>query len=161
MPRSVICVALLFAAFIISPPAHAQDPDSAAAKPLATRNLDVEGIRAEVIESVRKGNLLTVRVRLRNTGTEPAKLMLAQGGASYHTANYIVAGDTRYDIIRDTNGNVTATPRDGGGWLQPTIPPKGTFMWWASYAAPPASIKSYTLYLRVGPPIEDIPIIDK
>lgn len=130
-------------------------------KPLATRELDVEGVVAEVIESVRKGDMLSVRVRFRNTSTEPQKLSLARGGMSYHTANYIVAGDTRYDIRRDTAGNVLATPRDGGGWLEPTIRPKGTFSWWANYLAPPAAQKSYTLYLRVGPPIPDVPIIDR
>ncbi len=131
------------------------------AKPLASRELDVEGVVAEVIESVRKGDTLSVRVRFRNTGTAPAKLMLARGGVSYHNANYIVAGDTKYEILRDTAGNVIATPRDGGGWLEPKIAPKGTFAWWAKYPAPPASQKSYTLYLNVGPPIEDVPIIDK
>ena len=130
-------------------------------KPLATQELDVEGVTAEVIESVRKGNLLTVRVRFRNTGPKPAKISLAGGGTSYHTANYIVAGDTRYEIMRDTAGNVLATPRDGGGWLEPTIRPKSTFAWWANYPAPPAAQKSYTLYLKVGPPIPDVPIIDK
>ena len=130
-------------------------------KPLASQELDVEGVTAEVIESVRKGNMLTVRVRFRNTGPQPAKISLAGGGTSYHTANYIVAGDTRYEIMRDTAGNVLATPRDGGGWLEPTIRPKSTFAWWANYPAPPAAQKSYTLYLKVGPPIPDVPIIDK
>ena len=140
----------------------AQTPSTdAATKPLATRELDVEGIVAEVIESVRRNGMLTVRVRLRNTGARQAKVSLAGGGVSYHTQNYIVAGDTRYEIMRDTGGNVLATPRDGGGWLEPTIKPKGTFNWWASYPAPPSSQKMYTLYLKVGPPIDDIPIIDK
>ena len=96
--------------------------------------------------------MLTVRVRFRNTGAAPAKISLAGGGVRYHTANYIVAGDTRYDIMRDPHGNVLATPRDGGGWLEPTIRPKGSFAWWANYAAPPATQKSYTLYLKVAPP---------
>jgi hypothetical protein len=87
--------------------------------------------------------------------------LLARGGTSYHTANYVVAGDTKYEIMRDTSGNVIATPRDGGGWIEPSIRPKGTFSWWAKYPAPPAAHKSYTLYLNVGPPIEDVPIIDK
>jgi hypothetical protein len=139
----------------------AQAPASAPAAPLATRELDVEGVVAEVIESVRKGDMLTVRVRLRNNGTAAAKILLAGGGLSYHTANYIVSGKTKYEIMRDTAGNVLATPRDGGGWLQPTIQPKGSFTWWANYPAPPSSQKSYTLYLNVGPPIDDVPIMDK
>ena len=110
---SVMVVASALVASAQTPPA-----ETTATKPLATRELDVEGVVAEVIESVRKGDMLTVRVRLRNTGTQPAKISLAGGGGvSYHTANYIVAGDTRYDIMRDTKGNVLATPRDGGGWL--------------------------------------------
>lgn len=145
-------------------PALSQSGKAAAAaeaKPLATQELDVEGVVAEVIQSVRKGDTLSVRVRFRNTGTAPAKILLAGGGVSYHNANYIVAGDTKYDIMRDTEGHVIATPRDGGGWLEATIRPKATFSWWAKYPAPPASQKSYTLFLKVGPPIEDVPIIDK
>jgi hypothetical protein len=146
---------------VVHPAAGQSASEPPANKPLATRELDVEGVVAEVIESFRKDDMLTVRVRFRNTGTAPAKISLAGGGVSYHIQNYIVAGDTKYDIMRDTNGQVIATPRDGGGWLEPTIKPKGTFTWWAKYAAPPAAQKSYTLYLKVGPPIEDVPIIDK
>jgi hypothetical protein len=158
--RFAFCLAfvLLLPVFAL---AQARKSGAAAPAPLATRELDVEGVVAEVIESVRKDDVLTVRVRLRNTGAQPAKVMLARGGMSYHTANYIVAGDTKYEIMRDTAGNVIATPRDGGGWLEAKMPPKGTFAWWAKYPAPPASEKSYTLYLNVGPPIEDVPIIDK
>ena len=158
--RTALWMGLLLVASTLAPGAAGQTPASAA-KPLATRELDVEGVVAEVIESVRQDGLLTVRVRLRNTGATPAKVSLADGGMSYHIQNYIVAGDTRYDIMRDTAGNVLATPRDGGGSLSATIPPKGTFAWWANYAAPPAAQKSYTLYLKVGPPISGIPIIDK
>lgn len=157
--RTALWVGLALIGSVLTP-ASAQTPPSAA-KPLATRELDVEGIVAEVIESVRQGGMLTVRVRLRNTGAAPVRVSLADGGMSYHIQNYIVAGDTRYDIMRDTAGNVLATPRDGGGSLAPTIQPKGTFAWWANYAAPPAGQKSYTLYLKVGPPISGIPIIDK
>ena len=158
--RLATCVAvLLLAAAIGAAASAAQDP--APPKPLATRTLDVEGVVAEVIESVRKNGVLTVRVRFRNIGSAPAKIALAGGGTSYHTANYISAGDTKYEIMRDTGGNVMATPRDGGGFLEPTIKPKGTWGWWAKYQAPPAGTKTYTLYLKVGPPIEDIPIIDQ
>lgn len=159
-----IAIGLSFALLLMAASAQekgAKAGTTAAAKPLATQELDVEGVVAEVIESKRKGDMLTVRVRFRNSGDAPAKLRLAGGGLSYHNANYIVAGDTKYEIMRDTAGNVLATPRDGGGWLEPTIKPKGTFLWWAKYPAPPASQKSYALHLNVGPPIEDVPIIDK
>lgn len=162
MPCS-IALSVAFVLIAAAPAVLAQKPvpGARASAPLATRDLDVEGVVAEVIESVRTGDTLSVRVRLRNTGPAPAKVMLARGGQSYHTANYLVAGDTRYEILRDTAGNVLATPRDGGGWLEPTIRPGGTFSWWATYPAPPAALNAYTLYLNVGPPIPDVPIVDK
>lgn len=129
-------------------------------KPLATRDLDVEGIRAEVIESVRKDEVLTVRVRLRNTGDKPAKFTLVTGGQSYDAA-YLSAKDTKYVLIKDTKGYVVATPTDGGGWLEAKIKPKGTWNWWGKFPAPPKDVKTYSLYLKVGPPIDDVPIVDK
>jgi hypothetical protein len=38
---------------------------------------------------------------------------------------------------------------------------KASWNWWGKFPAPPPEVKSYTLYLKVGPPIEDVPIIDK
>jgi len=128
-------------------------------KPLATRALDTEGIVAEVTESVRKEGILTVRVRFRNTTDKPIKLKLVHSGR--YDDNYVSAGDTKYTIVRDAKKDVVATPTDGGGWIEPTIKGKGTFNWWAKFAAPPADRKTYTLYLSVGPPIEDVPIADK
>lgn len=153
-------VIALLAAFTAAPSAQAPAAGGAS-KPLATRELDVEGVVAEVIESVRKGDMLTVRVRFRNVGSEPAKISLASGSMSYHVQNYIVAGDTKYEIMRDTAGNVLATPRDGGGWIEPTIRPKATYSWWANFPAPPRNHKTYTLYLKTGPPIDGVPIIDQ
>jgi len=138
--------------------ASAQAPK--ADKPIATRELDVEGITAEVIESVRKDGVLTVRVRLRNTGAKPQKLLLVRGGQSYDAA-YLSAKNTKYELIRDQKGNAVATPADGGGWVEPSIKPKATWSWWGKFPAPPQDVKSYTLYLKVGPPIEDVPIVDK
>jgi hypothetical protein len=146
---------LIALACLAATPAMAQ-----ADKPLATRDLDIEGVRAEVIESVRSGNQLTVRVRLRNVGDKDAKVKLVTGGQSYDAA-YVSAKDTKYLLIKDTKGSVVATPADGGGWLEPHIKPKGTWNWWGKFAAPPMDVKSYTLYLKVGPPIDDVPIVDK
>ncbi len=130
---------------------------SAATKPLATRELDVEGVVAEVIESERHEGVLTVRVRFRNTGDKPVKLSLV--GNQGYADTYLSAGRTKYVLVKDSGGREVATPRDGGGWLQPTIKPKGTFTWWGKFPAPKE--KSYSLYLKVGPPIDGVPIVDR
>lgn len=156
IPLIAATVLLAASALLASTPAAAQD----ASKPLASRELDVEGIVAEVIESVRKDGTLTVRVRFRNTGTKAQKVMLVRGGESYAAA-YLTAGNTKYTLAKDTSQRAVATPTDGGGWLEPSIKPKASWNWWGKFAAPPPDVKSYTLYLKVGPPIDDVPIIDK
>ena len=143
--------------FAVVVPAVAQTDQGG--KPLATRELDVEGVVADVIESDRQDGMLTVRVRFRNTGAKPAKLSLVD--AQGYVTTYVVSGNTKYALIKDDRGNQVATPRDGGGWLEPTIMPKGIWSWWGKFPAPPADRKTYTLYLKVGPPIDNVPIVDK
>lgn len=126
-------------------------------KPLATRELDLDGVVAEVIESVRDEGVLTVRVRFRNNGDKPVKLSLV--GNQGYVDTYLSAGRTKYYLIKDDTGREVATPRDGGGWLEPTLRPKAAFTWWGKFPAPKE--KTYSLYLKVGPPIDGIPIVDK
>lgn len=149
---------LLAVLFLASLGAAAQD--ARGEKPLASRELDLEGIVAEVIESIRKDGVLTVRVRLRNNGAKAQKVLLVRGGQSYEAA-YLSAKDNKYFLITDSSQRAVATPADGGGWVEPNIRPKASWTWWGKFPAPPPAIKSYTLYLKVGPPIEDVPIVDK
>ncbi len=155
--RAILGPLFLASLFAVATPAVPQPAPPAA--PLATRDLDVEGVVAEVIESVRKDGVLTVRVRFSNTGDKPAKLSLV--GAEGYINTYVMVGTTKHQLLKDDTGNQQATPRDGGGWLEPTIRPKATWGWWGKFPAPPADRKTYALYLKVGPPIEDIPIVDK
>jgi hypothetical protein len=137
--------------------AQAQEPK--AGGPLASIELDVPGVVAEVFESTRKDEVLTVRVRFRNTGAQALSFNLADAGR--YDDQYITAAQTKYPVLRDSRGYVVATPMDPGGDLTARIPAGGTWNWWAKFPAPPAGVNAYTLYLKVGPPIEDIPIIDR
>src|SRR5687767_13461274 len=74
-----LCLVSIFA--VLTPAAAQSRP---ADKPLATRELDVEGVVAEVIESDRKDGVLTVRVRFRNNGAKPAKLLLVDAQGYVH-----------------------------------------------------------------------------
>lgn len=152
-------VAVLLAAAALATAMSAGAQTKAEAKPLASAELDVPGVVAEVIESTRKEGVLTVRVRFRNTGDKPVKFLLA--GSGRYDDNYLSAGDVKYTVIRDAKNRPVATPTDGGGWLEPKVAKGGSWNWWAKFPAPPADRKQYTLYLKVGPPIDDVPIIDK
>jgi hypothetical protein len=156
---SMVSVAALLAAAALSTVTPAGAQPKAEAKPLASAELDVQGVVADVIESTRKEGVLTVRVRFRNTGDKPVKFLLA--GSGRYDDNYLSAGNVKYTVIRDAKGYPVATPTDGGGWLEPKIAKGGSWNWWAKFPAPPADQKKYSLYLKVGPPIDDVPIIDK
>ncbi|HEY7615969.1 MAG TPA: hypothetical protein VH744_04135 [Terriglobales bacterium] len=155
MKRSVLAATIAMCVGI----GVAQTPAAKSSKPLASAELDVPGIVAEVIESTRREGVLTVRVRFRNTGDKAVSFNLASAG--YYNDNYITAAGTKYPVARDSKGYVVATPMDPGGDLSARIAKGGTWNWWAKFPAPPDSVKTYALYLKVGPPIEDIPIIDK
>ena len=155
--RALLASLFLLSMFTFAAPAVAQQTPGD--KPLASRELDVEGVVAEVIESDRKDGVLTVRVRFRNNGQQPAKLSLVNAQGYVHT--YLLSGNTKYALLQDDRGRQLATPRDGGGWLEPTIKPKSAWTWWGKFPAPPADRKTYALYFKVGPPIDDIPIVDK
>jgi hypothetical protein len=158
-PRNAVATLLTAAALAAAPPAGAQPKSEAPMKPLASAELDVQGVVADVIESTRKEGVLTVRVRFRNTGDKPVKFLLADAGR--YDDNYLSAGNVKYTVIRDAKNKPVATPTDGGGWLEPKIAKGGSWNWWAKFPAPPADQKKYSLYLKVGPPIDDVPIIDK
>ena len=64
--RTILGLLFLASMLSIVTPAVAQPKQGD--KPLATRELDVEGVVAEVIESDRKDGVLTLRVRFRNNG---------------------------------------------------------------------------------------------
>lgn len=156
---SMVSVAALLTAAALSTATPVGAQPKADAKPLASAELDVQGVVADVIESARKEGVLTVRVRFRNTGDKPVKFLLA--GAGRYDDNYLSAGKVKYTVIRDAKNYPVATPTDGGGWLEPKIAKGGSWNWWAKFPAPPADQKKYTLYLKVGPPIDDVPIVDK
>ena len=155
--RTVPGLLLLSSLFGVAPSAIGRPEQSE--KVLATRELDVEGVVAEVIQSDRKNGVLSLRIRFRNNGDKPVKLSLVDQQGYVNT--YLVSGDTKYPLLKDERGHQVATPRDGGGWLEPTIKARGSWNWWGKFPAPPADRKSYDLHLKVGPPIDDVPIVDK
>ena len=66
-----LCATTLAIAGLACMPAAAQSD-----KPLASGELNAEGMVAEVMESVRKDGVLTVRVRFRNKTDKPVKLLV-------------------------------------------------------------------------------------
>jgi len=150
--RIAIVPALLLAAMSCGT-AFAQAPKAQALE------TNVDGVTAEITEAVRKEGVLTVKMRLRNTGTSVAKVKLS---TDFRDVNnyYTVAGSTKFMVLKDSKDFPVMVQLDNYGGLHPEIKPGGAFLFWAKYPAPPAEARKFTFYSPIMPPVEDIPITE-
>ena len=114
------------------------------------------GVVAEIVQCKRENGVLSIRMRLRNTGTQTKEVDLINGGADYDKY-YVTAGNKKYFVLRDSEKNPLANPADNGR-VKPKIGKGDSFVWYAKYPAPPAEIKKITYYTPVAPPFEDVPV---
>jgi len=120
---------------------------------------NVDGVTAEISEAVRKEGVLTVKMRLRNTGSAVAKVLISNDFRDVDKY-YAVAGSTKFLILKDSQKYPLMVQLGNNGELTQEIKPGGTFLFWAKYPAPPADVRKFTLYTPLTPPIEDVPISD-
>jgi len=110
---------------------------------------NILGITAEVIQCTRKGDRLTIAIRLHNTSNYI--LQVSDVGFSNF---YLTAGDKKYLIL---NGAGTMSPATGTH----TLLIGDAMSWQAKYPAPPADIKNVTFHMGgIAPPFENLPITD-
>ncbi len=151
--RIAIAPALLLALAMSGGTALAQAP-----KPPALET-NIDGVTAEITEAVRKEGVLTVKMRLRNTGTSAVKLTVTKDFRDAD-AYYAVAGSTKFLVLKDSKSWPVMVQVDNYGGLHPEIKPGGSFLFWAKYPAPPAEARKFTFYSPLMPPVEDVPITD-
>jgi hypothetical protein len=151
--RNAIVPAVFVAGALLCGTAFAQAP-----KPQALET-NFDGVTAEITDAVRKEGVLTVKMRLRNTGSTPQKLTLTKDFRDADTY-YPVAGSTKFLVLKDTKGNPMMVQVDNYGALRAEIKPGGSFLFWAKYPAPPMEARKFTFYSPVMPPVEDVPITD-
>jgi hypothetical protein len=118
----------------------------------------IDGVTAEIVEAQRKEGVLTMKVRYRNAGDAPAKIRV------YRNWNddeyYVTAGSTKLMVLKDSKNVAVAVPHGQHGETYAEIKPKGSYLFWAKYPAPPAEAKKVSFYHPHSPPIEDIPITE-
>ena len=133
-------------------------PAGAQTAPIQAQETNFSGITAELIECRRKDGVLSIRVRLRNTGDKAQSITLI-GGRDFDKY-YVTGGTKKYFILSDTEKTPLAPAADGFGGLAPSIPKGGSYTWWAKYPAPPADVKKINYITPLAPPFEDVPITD-
>jgi hypothetical protein len=137
----------------------AQWPIGAAAQVTKPEETNVEGVTAEITEATRKEGVLTVKMRLRNTGASAAKVKLIGASADIDKF-YAVSGNTKLLVLKDSKSTPLMVATDNHGFLVSDIKPGGSFLFWAKYPAPPADARKFTFYTPIAPPIEDVPIAE-
>lgn len=128
---------------------------SAPATVLQVQEVNEPGMLAELTEVTRKDGVLTVKIRFRNTGTDPLHHAFETGHGAYDRF-YVTAGTQKYFVLKDTEGEPLA-PK----YLDVNLDPGATSTWWAKFPAPPASETTIDLVIPDAPPFEDVAIADR
>ena len=145
-----------FATLVNVIPVAAQTPAGGALSEPQDVN-SASGLMAEIVQCKRAGGVLSIRMRLRNTGSEKSHLKLVAGGK--YDGYYLVAGNKKYFILRDSEKTPLANPTNTFSKdVETTIQKGGSFVWYAKYPAPPKEVKKITYYTPITPPFEDIPV---
>ncbi len=127
------------------------------AVPLQTQDSNWGTIAVDLTEFKRKGNALTAKLKLRNTGTAPASYDVTFKDV------YLLdtAAGKKYEVLKDDQGAYIAS-------VMPSWPDRnygkiaagGSINLWMKFPAPPADVKAVTLNIPEAAPFEDIPITD-
>ena len=117
----------------------------------------VPGVVAEITQCKRDNGMLSIRMRLRNTGAaDVSNWRLVNDNIDQF---YLVAANKKYLVLRDSEKTPLATAFTGAyRTLDISIPKGGAYTWYAKYPAPPDDTKKISFYTPLTPPFEDIPV---
>ena len=125
---------------------------------IQSQDINQPGFVADLIEAKRSDGVLSVKVRLKNTGTKAAGVKIYDH--SKIEAFYVQAGGKKYFALRDTE-KVPLAVGESNENFGASVAPGATFTWWAKYPAPPANVKKFNFYWPLSAPFDDVPITDK
>ena len=109
------------------------------------------GIMAEVVQCKREGGVLSIRMRLRNTGEKSESVLMRVPDDKF----YVTAGAKKFLVLRDSGKVPLASPDDYA-----TVAKGASYTWYAKFPAPPDEVKKISFYTPFSPPFENIPIAD-
>ncbi len=144
---------LLAVAIVIEPlAAIAQQPQAS----LASQPTNWQGVSADITEFKRKGNTLSVRLRLRDDGGKDVYVSF-----SYDKCYLLDAGaGKKYQVLKDDAGAAIAAVNAGNDEWRETIKAGQSQTIWMKFPTPPATVKSVSLSIDNTPPFDDLAIQD-
>ena len=112
--------------------------------------------RMAVTEATRSNGVLTLKARVTLLGGETGSRRLLYSSDADDL--YIVAGDQKYMILKDNEGEPLTTV---DGYYPSFRQLGGTNTWWGKFPAPPPEVRSVGFYFKDFLPLENIPITDR
>ena len=109
------------------------------------------GVMAEVVQCKREAGVLSIRMRLRNTGEKTEHVTLSVPDDKF----YLTAGTKKYFVLRDSGKVPLASPDHSA-----EIRKGASYVWYAKFPAPPEDVKKISFHTPFSPPFENIPIAD-
>jgi hypothetical protein len=133
----------------------------ATAAPLASTDGEKPGLRVEVTELKRAGNVVTLKFTLINDSSEPFSFEYDLGDPAMSAADYNAIGGVhlidnegrkKYQVVRDANQNCVCSK--GLSQLQP----QARMTLWARFPAPPTDVEAVSVMIPHFIPMDGVPI---
>lgn len=135
-----------------------------AKEPLATAYTNWNGVTVQLMDVVRRNNILTVKWAVVNESDSRAKFWFGLVGDE---VSYVLDEEsgTKYYVLTDKEGNAVGSANEWIGsdlnGIKDELEPGQTKRFWMKLPAPPPEVKEISIFLNETEPMEYVPITDK
>ena len=131
---------------------------------LATSQMNKDGLSLDVTAVERKGNVLTVKWAVKNSGSDSTSFIFNLSGD--HTTTYAVDEENgkKYYVLHDSEKHALASADEytgSGSGITDRVAAGQTKRYWMKLPAPPAAVKKINIFFTDAEPVEDVAITDK
>ena len=145
--------ALFVASLILIGPAAVDVARAQSSTIIEAQEMDIPGVAAELIQCKRKGDILTVKVRVANTSSKTVRLSWYDAKKNVYLLDE--ANGKKYFLLKDATGEYIYS---GDPW---DISANASKISWFKFPAPPSELEEISIVLPGCAPFEDVPIEDK
>ena len=164
-PQSTVVALALFTVVALAAGAPAAAAPQGAAQPIASAETNWSGIALDLMTVERKGSVLTVKWAVHNHGSDQRRVEFGLTGSEVTTYVVDEESGTKYYTLTDKEKHPLASMAEyigsGTSGVQEDVPAGETRRYWAKFPAPPAAVKTVTLFFTKTEPFEDVPIADR
>lgn len=128
--------------------------EARAADAIQSQETSVSGIVADLVECRRAEGMLTIKLRMRNTGADKVSFVPVPSNADSY---YVTAESKKYFVLRDSE-RAPLMSSDAMPGSPVGIARGGAWFFWARYPAPPPQVKKISYYTALTGPFDNVPV---